>query len=168
MASHQASLHPNRTLTEADKLAGDTARQLHSMVQKVCISAVQARSENNAHTLLMLAQAASGILHLLARIAMRDEDANNPVHSTATLFAALLAYQTAPCEKEVGVVQAEFSPLVIFDTLKDMEKLTGQRPDDRLDEQMCRVSRECAADPAIIAQIERERAATERGSSALN
>lgn len=168
MANHQSSLHKDRPVTSGDKEAAKIARQLHEIVQKVSISAVDAGAQNHVHCMIILAQAANGLLHLLARAAMRDEDKDVPIHSTATLFAALLAYQTAPCEHTVGNVHAEFSPLIVFDALKDMEKLTGQRPDDLLVDGLCRVARECAADPAMVNAIQQGRAEVERAGSPLN
>lgn len=168
MSAHQASLKKDRPVTDDDKRAGDVARQLHSMLQKVSMSALEAGAKNRVHAILILAQAASGMLHMLARTVMPDEDADEPINSTATLFAALLAYQTAPAEREKGIVMAEYSPLVVFDALKDVEKLIGQRPDDKLEEMMCKVARECAADPAMVAAIGRERSVLERGSATLN
>lgn len=168
MSRHQASLHEGRPVTESDKNAGEAAKKLHDLLQKISIAYLNSEAENKVHAMIILSQAAASILHLLARAVMREEDEEAPIHSTATLFAALMAYQTAPCEVERGTVRAEFSPLVIFDTLKDIEKLTGQRPDDRLDPMMCETSRCCAANPAIVAQIGRERTVLERAGRTLN
>jgi len=167
MSSHLADLS-GRKLTDGDRNASATARKLHSMVQSLCISCVQAEAESRVHALLILAQAANGLLHTLARVVMPNEEQDSPISSTATLFSALLAYHTAPCETEVGKVQAEFSPLVLFDALKDIERLSGQRPDERLDGDICRVARETAANPAMVAQINRERSVAHRKGAALN
>lgn len=168
MSRHRVSLDAARPLTMGDEKASDIARQLHSMVQQLSASAVHSGAENHVHVLLILAQAANGLLHLLARASMPIEEEKDPVSSTAALFAALLAYHTAPCEYEHGRVQAEFSPLVIFDALRDTEKMSGQQPDERLHPNMCRVARESAADPAIVAQINKARSRVMVGDATLN
>lgn len=165
---HQASLHRDRPIDDDDKRAGQVAREVHGLVQMLCGQAVQSAATNHIHVLLILAQAANSILQLLARASMPDKDDNLPTNSTATLFASLLAYHVGPCEIEKGHLVAEFSPLTIFDALKDVEKLSGQRPDDRLVPNMCKVARECAADPAMIAKIAKERSVLHRGDATLN
>lgn len=165
---HQVSLHPNREVTDADIRAGDTARQLHSMLQTIATSAVESGAENRVHAILILAQAANGLVHMLARTVMPDAESKDPISSTATLFAALLAYHTAPCEHTVGNVRAEYSPLIIYDALKDVERLSGQQPDERLNEQMCRVARKCASDPEMIRAINKGRSVVLRDGSPLN
>lgn len=165
---HQASLHKDRPIDEDDKRAGQVAREVHGLVQMLCGQAVQSAATNHAHVMLILAQAANSILQMLARASMPSEDNNLPTNSTAMLFASLLAYHVGPCETEKGRLVAEFSPLIIFDALKDVEKLSGQRPDDRLIPTMCKVARECAADPAMIAKIAKERSVVHRGGATLN
>jgi len=168
MKSHHASLNGD-PVTSGDKNAANVARKLHGMVQELSMSAVHAEAENSVHALIILSQAACGLIHLLAKISMGEEGKGNPINSTATLFAALLAYHTAPCEVEPGKIVAEFSPLVIFDALKDAEKLSGgQRPDSLLDPIMCQVARDCAANPAMAAQINRERSVLHREGATLN
>lgn len=166
--SCQMSLTDKRSISAADREAGQTATELHTLVQKLCMSALTSNAKNRVHCLMILSQAANGVLHLLARSLMRAEDSKTPIHSTATLTAALMAYQVAPCEVSFGEVRAEFSPLVIFEAIKDFEKLTGNRPDDLLEDQMCRVARECAADPTILAAIEQGRAALDDQKPTLN
>lgn len=168
MSSHFESLHKSRPATPGDHNAGEVARKLHSMVQAISVSAVHSTAENRVHAMLIFAQAANGLLHLLARTIMPENTEKDPITPTATLVAALMAYHTAPFEHEVGHVQAEFSPLVVFEALKDAERLSGQQPDDRLEKTMCKVARECAADPVMIAQINSARSALHRKDAQLH
>lgn len=168
MSHHQVSLSPDRPLDSADVRAAEAAKKLHSMVQRLSGMCLNAEAENHVHGLLILAQAANGLLHLLARISMPTDESNQPVSSTAVLFAALMAYHTAPCEVTLGTIQGEFSPLVIFDAIKDVERLIGQSPDSRLHKGMCKVARECAADPSMLDQINKARSHLHRQGATLN
>lgn len=167
MTHHQESLN-DRPVDEDDAKAGKVARQLHQTLQAVCGAAINAGATNHVHALLILAQAANGVLAMLARATMPLDEEDDPISSTATLFAALMAYHTAPCETQKGETTAEFSPLIIYNALKDVEKLSGQRPDERLHEAMCRVARECAADPRMIAKIAQARSVLARDGASLN
>lgn len=168
MQDHHVALKDSY-ITDSDRKAVEAARQLHAIVQKVSISAIHSEADTRVHAIIMLAQAANGILHLLAMAAKSgDVSKDTPVKSAEVLFSALLAYHTAPYEDERGKVLAEFSPLVVFDALKDFERLTGEQPDEHLNEVMCRVARESATDPAVCAQINKGRAEAHRGSATLN
>lgn len=166
MSDLVSQFHPQ---SDDDKNAELAARNLRSILQSISASCINEAAKNPVHALLILTQAANGLLHLLARQVMRDGDnQSTPISATATMFAALASYQVAPCEDGSGHLVCEFSPLVLFDVLKSMEKLNGKTPDDALDETMCRVARECGNDPAVVAFINSQRANTMRGGATLN
>lgn len=160
-----------KSLNDEDRKASDTSQRLRNMCQSMSISALQAGASNGVHAMLILATAANGLVHALAKATNRDSEidtAEAPLNEVETLFAALLAYRVGTAEVEPGKCMSEFSPLVIFQAMKDVEKLIGQEPDGHLNQTMCRVARQSAADPAVVAQVGRERAAAWGGSQALN
>ena len=145
--------------TSADNRAVDTGSQLHRLISSSVCAGVNSSAENSAHAMLICGMASVAALHQLAQAVSPIDRGDVPLTSTSVLFAAFLAYRMAPLEYEKGRVQSEFSPIVLAEALKDFERFTGQKPDELLNEQMCRVCRKLAADPKMIAAIEAEKAA---------
>lgn len=154
---------------DGDEQAGNIARKLHAAISGLTMEAVMCGSKNAVQALMIGTLASSAALHVVAKIAGPQDSENQPLTSTAVLFSALLAYHSAPCEiGKSGRVDSEFSPLVIFDALKDFEKLTGRKPDDDLLTPMCEAAREFASNSDSIARLAMEKAAVFGGSGAIN
>lgn len=145
---------------QGDEAAGRIAMQLHDLVCQASSLAIRQVNDNKVHGIIVAMHAGVAAVHMLAKMAAGYSHKDDALTSTQVLFAALLAYHSAPYEIEVGKSCSEYSPLIIAEALKDFEKLTGCQPDDELDEQMCRVCRKFAADPAGVAEINSQRAQT--------
>jgi len=139
-----------------DDRAGKVAISLFDVVNQASMMATM-RAENMVQAIVIASHAAVASIHTLAKIVGRDST-EKPLTSTQVLFAALLAYHASPYETEKGHSTSEFSPVILNDALKDFEKLTGRQPDEELEQVMCEVCREFAADPAKVAALAAEKA----------
>lgn len=155
-------------LAEQMRREGDIGVKLHDVISNLTMQAL-AQTSNKVIGIVVALQGCAASVHTLGHLVANKkgpQGVDAPLTPTQTLFAALLSYHAAPFEDEFGHSISEYSPLIVANALTDFEKLTGRRPDEELDEQMCRVCRGFASDPKNVTKMAAVRAEALKKSDA--
>lgn len=151
----------------ADRRVAETASKVHEAIQTLITASIRATAQNGAHATALGVYGASGALHVLADAISPERRHDETLSAHAVLYAAFLAYRSAPCETRPGHVSVEYSPLAGVEAMADFEKFTGQPPDEYLNPNMVKAWRMVAANAEAMADLRAKRSEADASNSTL-